>query len=87
MGQIFEGRIRQKTDISENWAKAKNFVPLKGEIIIYSDLNRIKLGDGETKINDLEFSGSALTVSDDGNGVVTLSGVSATEAEGTLTIF
>lgn len=80
-------RTQQKTDTSANWELVNDFIPLKGEIIIYSDLNRIKLGDGETKVNDLEFSGSSLTVSDDENGTVFLSCVSATESEGTLTIF
>ena len=48
-------RIKQKTDTSANWAKATNFVPLKGEIIVYSDLNRIKIGDGVTKVTALPF--------------------------------
>ena len=48
-------RIKHKTDTSANWAKAVNFVPLKGEIIVYSDLRKIKVGDGTTKVNSLEF--------------------------------
>ena len=48
-------RIKQKTDTSANWAKATNFIPLKGEIIVYSDLNRIKIGDGVTKVTALPF--------------------------------
>ena len=48
-------RIKHKTDTSANWAKAVNFVPLKGEIIIYSDTYQIKVGDGATKVNDLPF--------------------------------
>ena len=47
--------MRQKIDTSQNWAKATNFVPLKGEICIYSDLHRMKVGDGTTKIGDLDF--------------------------------
>lgn len=53
--KTFQGRIVQKHDIKANWDKATNFVPLKGEIIIYDDLNKIKIGDGSTKINDLKF--------------------------------
>lgn len=53
--KIFQGRIVQKHDTKANWDKATNFVPLKGEIIIYDDLNKIKIGDGSTKINDLKF--------------------------------
>ena len=43
-----------KKDSSENWAKAKNFVPKEGEIIFY-DEDKIKIGDGLTKVNDLPF--------------------------------
>ena len=48
-------RIIQKHDSSANWAKATTFVPLKGEIIIYDDLGKVKIGDGVTKVNDLQF--------------------------------
>ena len=51
-------RIQNKNDTSENWAKAINFIPLKGEIIIYNDLRLIKIGDGVTKIGALEFANS-----------------------------
>lgn len=54
--KTYQGRIVQKHDSSANWAKATNFIPLKGEIIIYNDLNKIKIGDGTTKVNDLDFS-------------------------------
>lgn len=56
--KTYQGRIIQKHDNSANWAKATNFIPLKGEIIIYDDLNKIKIGDGTTKVNDLDFSSS-----------------------------
>ena len=52
---MLKTRMRQKVDTSQNWAKATNFVPLKGEICIYSDLHRMKVGDGTTKINNLDF--------------------------------
>ena len=48
-------RIRQKVDTKANWDKATNFIPLKGEIIIYSDLNQAKIGDGTTKVGALPF--------------------------------
>ena len=54
--KTYQGRIVQKHDSSANWAKATNFIPLKGEIIIYDDLNKIKIGDGTTKVNDLDFN-------------------------------
>lgn len=48
-------RIQNKNDTSENWAKAVNFIPLKGEIIIYTDKRLQKIGDGVTPVNDLPF--------------------------------
>lgn len=50
-----KSRIQLKYDTLENWKKAKNFIPYKGEICIYSDGPQMKIGDGETKINDLPF--------------------------------
>ena len=46
-----------KKDTSENWNKAKNFIPKENEIIIYTDLgsNVIKIGDGKTLLNELPF--------------------------------
>jgi hypothetical protein len=53
-------RIIHKHDSAENWAKATNFIPKQGEIIVYDrDANytyeRIKIGDGITKVNSLPF--------------------------------
>lgn len=46
-----------KKDTSDNWKKAKNFIPKMNEIIIYTDLepHGTKIGDGKTKVNDLPF--------------------------------
>ncbi len=44
-----------KKDTSVNWNKAKNFIPKEHEVIIYTDFNSIKIGDGKTKVNDLPF--------------------------------
>lgn len=54
--KTFQGRIVQKHDTKANWDKAINFIPLKGEIIIYDDLNKIKIGDGTTTIVNLPYS-------------------------------
>ena len=51
-------RIAFKSDTRENWAKAKNFIPLKGEPIHYSDINKIKIGDGATNVRNLPFADS-----------------------------
>ena len=53
-------RIQNKHAIEADWLKAKNFIPLIGELIIYDkddncDFDRIKIGDGKTKVNDLPF--------------------------------
>lgn len=70
--KTFQGRIVQKHDTEANWKKAINFIPLKGEIIIYDDLKKIKIGDGTTKVTDLVFindnisSTTIITWSDDG---------------------
>ena len=53
--KLLKTRMQQKIDTSQNWAKATNFVPLKGEICIYSDLHKMKIGNGTTKIGDLDF--------------------------------
>ena len=50
-----QARIRQKVDTKANWDKATNFVPLKGEYIYYSDLHKVKVGDGTTKVSALPF--------------------------------
>ena len=60
MDKKFNARVQHKIDTQENWEKATNFIPLKGELIIYDiDANntsrRIKIGDGITPVNDLEF--------------------------------
>ena len=50
-----------KSDTENNWNKAKNFIPKKNEIIVYTNLepNGIKIGDGKTKANDLPFVNNA----------------------------
>lgn len=50
-------RIKHKHDIEANWMKAKNFIPLPGELIVYDyDTGRkIKIGDGVTNVNLLPF--------------------------------
>ena len=55
-------RFTLKNDTEENWKKAVNFIPKKGEPIIYNkdnthDYIRIKVGDGATLVNSLPFYG------------------------------
>lgn len=56
INKTFKSRIILKHDISTNWEKATNFKPLQGELIIYDDLNKIKIGNGGDYINDLPFA-------------------------------
>ena len=44
-----------KKDTSENWNKAKNFIPKENEVIIYTDLEKKKIGDGKNLLNELPF--------------------------------
>lgn len=60
--KILNSRIIQKHDIAENWEKAVNFIPKQGEIIVYDPdsthtIARFKIGDGNTKVNNLPFIG------------------------------
>lgn len=65
--KVIKTRMVQKHDTSENWAKATNFTPLLGEIIVYDDLNKFKIGDGNTNINDLPFANGGVGDSGTGN--------------------
>lgn len=68
----FNTRIQHKIDTYDNWEKAVNFKPLDGEIIIYvekDDQDKIissamKIGDGNTFVNDLPFTNDQSDQSD-----------------------
>lgn len=66
-------RILIKHDIAANWAKAKNFIPLAGELIIYDGIvengkylehPKLKIGDGIHNVNDLPFINNEVIVSE-----------------------
>ena len=44
-----------KKDTLENWSKAKNFIPKENEIIIYTDINQQKIGNGINRLEELPF--------------------------------
>ena len=44
-----------KKDTSENWNKAKNFIPKENEVIVYTDTQQQKIGNGKDKLNELPF--------------------------------
>ena len=59
--KTINSRVVSKHDIENNWKKAVNFIPLKGEIIIYDadeeyTYQRLKIGDGVSNVNELPFS-------------------------------
>ena len=59
-------RIQMKTDTEANWNKATNFIPKNGEIIIYAidathNYQRVKVGNGTKKVNELPFINEAIT--------------------------
>lgn len=64
------GRIRMKIDTTERWRQNLTFVPLKGEIVCYSDyatvdgvnIPNFKIGDGNAYGVDLPFVGDDIRV-------------------------
>ena len=70
----YNTRVLQKHDTKENWDKATNFIPLLGEIVVYDDLNAIKIGDGVTKVADLPFQNDCLIGSLQGKYVTQTAG-------------
>lgn len=61
MSREIYARTAQKHDTAVNWGKAMNFIPVKGEIIVYDPdddyaYSRFKIGDGITVANELPFA-------------------------------
>lgn len=59
--KIIKTRLVIKHDTEENWNKAVNFIPYKGEQIIYDadtahPFERYKIGNGTDKVADLPFA-------------------------------
>lgn len=52
---MIKEQVIHKHDTSEHWNLAKNFIPKAGEVIIYDDINKIKIGDGVRKLASLNF--------------------------------
>jgi hypothetical protein len=59
--KTIKSRIQVKRGSSTDWktAGSNGFIPKEGEIIFYSDLNKIKIGDGKT-IVDSKTSGTTV---------------------------
>lgn len=84
--KTFQGRIVQKHDTKANWDKATNFVPLKGEIVVYDDLNKIKIGDGTTKVGDLAFTNNLPIATKDVLGGIKKGNNINIAADGTISV-
>lgn len=68
-----KARVQLKCDTEANWEKARNFYPLRGEVIIYladefTSFCRLKVGDGTTSVVDLPF----LPYTGDGDNIYVL---------------
>ena len=68
---VVNARICARRDTTENWNAARTFIPMRGEIIIYTDhgsmddgygntinVPGIKVGDGNAYLIDLPFVGA-----------------------------
>ena len=68
--KILKARVLLRSDTQANWNARDDFKPAKGEVCIYLDrtfyyneenkkvyIPGIKIGDGESYINELEFVG------------------------------
>lgn len=64
--KTLQSRVICKHDTEENWNKAQNFIPKLGEMIMYDadkthTYERIKVGDGVTKVSSLPFANEIMT--------------------------
>ena len=79
MARQLNARIITKHDTEESWSKVEGFTPKLGEIIVYdadnlaingkASIPRIKIGDGERKINDLPFITEPYVLKEDNKGL------------------
>lgn len=87
-------RIQHKHDIEVNWEKAINFIPKKGELIVYDpdenyNYSRVKIGDEISTANELPFiiavdtsltqSGKAADAKAVGDKIAEITGISLVE--------
>lgn len=64
--QIIKSRVVLKNDTFENWDKAQNFIPLKGEVIVYNSNSqntpvKIKIGNGVYNPETNQIEGTTVT--------------------------
>lgn len=75
--KTFSSRIRHKNDSEAMWDLVPDFIPKRGELIIYNaddehSTPRIKVGDGVTVLSRLPYvyEYKSLRADDDNNGTV-----------------
>lgn len=61
-----KARVVHRHGTQANWEKITDFIPMKGEIVIYDAddtyaYERIKIGDGVTEANQLPFNIEVIT--------------------------
>lgn len=70
--KTFYTRIKQKRGTAEYWEEQNQFIPLEGEIIVYTanetEPQKIKIGDGEKTVAQLPFITSNIIEIDDKGG-------------------
>ena len=77
MSKTLKTRIAQKADLESNWNLIQGtFIPMEGELIIYSpdnthDYARVKIGDGTRTLSRLPFVGSEYASEEGGGGTIT----------------
>lgn len=62
-----KARIVHKHDTEARWLQTNNFIPKKGEIVVYDidddySYERIKIGDGKTTTESLPFVNDIMTI-------------------------
>ena len=53
--KTIQARVIQKHATTAQWNAATGFVPKLGEVIAYTDVNKLKIGDGKTVAKNLPF--------------------------------
>ena len=87
MNKTLKSRIQNKRGTDAEWKLATNFVPLKGEQVVYeadsdNESPRIKIGDGNTNVNSLPFAEDVARLSSIPNSATVRSANFAMEGEG-----
>lgn len=61
--------LRNRCDTAANWENS-NIIPKKGEIILYSDENKIKIGNGNSLPKNLPFATKTYSIYKNGTSII-----------------